>query len=136
MNALIPENEHKLQVFRNQLEKPIKEFEDKCAALGLSISMWNTAPNNTTKVILNPMQSIMNELDNKYCEQRRRTILAKARDCLLSDYHNSMFGTGDCLEDDIASAGNIGDIKAMMEQSGASAMQALSFECCQVCMLL
>ena len=132
LSALIPENEHKLQPFSAQLEKPVKDFEDRCALLGLPISLWSSAPNNTTKVIANPLQAVMSELDNRYCEQRRKTILSRARECLLSDYHNTMFGTGDCLEDDIASAGSIGDLRAMMEQSGASAMQALSFECCQV----
>ena len=44
-----------------------------------------------------------------------------------------MHGTGDALEDDITSAGGyISDNNAIMEQSGNSSMQALSFDCCQV----
>lgn len=62
----------------------------------------------------------------------RSSLLSKARDIILNDYHNTMLGTGDALEDDMSSAGHIGDPKALMEQSGTASMQALSFDSCQV----
>ena len=55
----------------------------------------------------------------KFGEMRRREILSRARELMLADYHNTMLGTGDALEDDPASAGSIGDAKAIMEQSGS-----------------
>ena len=137
LTALIPEAERLLEGFRGTMEKACKDFEDKCSGAQLPCITVNTsklavvAP-GSGGVYASPLSTIIAELNSKYCESRRRQLLSRARDTLLSDYHNTMFGTGDAMEDDVSSAGNVGDTKAMMEQSGASAMQALSFDCCQI----
>ena len=141
--AMIPTAEINLSTFKSTMENPCKEAEEKMrnvCKIPLVISTVNTiaATVGQQKVSAEcsinsaPLSSIVSELTSKYCEGRRKSILSKARTTLLADYHNTMFGTGDSLEDNVASAGNVGDARAMMEQSGASAMQALSFDCCQV----
>lgn len=139
LTALIPESERLLDGFRAAMEKPCRDFEEKCAAAQLPCINVNTSKltvpssgGSGGNPLVNPLSTIISELNGKYCDSRRRQLLSRARDTLLSDYHNTMFGTGDALEDDVASAGNVGDAKAMIEQSGASAMQALSFDCCQI----
>jgi hypothetical protein len=43
-----------------------------------------------------------------------------------------MIGSGDVLEDDLSSAGDIGDPKALLDQSGTLAIQRLKFDSCQI----
>jgi len=68
----------------------------------------------------------------RYAEIRRRETLERARELVLSDYHNTMVAGGDALDDELSSAGDIGDSKALLDQSGTFAMQKLKFETCQV----
>jgi hypothetical protein len=42
---------------------------------------------------------------------------------ILADCHNVMMASGDAAEDQVSSAGNIGDPEAMLEQSGSYAMK-------------
>jgi hypothetical protein len=40
-----------------------------------------------------------------YAFVRRRDVLSRARELLMSDYHNTMLGTGDAQDDEQSSAG-------------------------------
>lgn len=138
LSGLIPESEYHLSGFKSSVEKPCREFEEKLKTVCkfplvtvATATLHKNGPSGGSDGST-PLSLIVQEIDNKYCENRRKSILNKARTMLLADYHNIMYGTGDALEDDVASAGHVGDAKAMMERSGASAMQALSFDCCQI----
>ena len=37
----------------------------------------------------------MNDLSTRYASMRRREVLTRVRDLLLSDYHNTMLAAGD-----------------------------------------
>jgi hypothetical protein len=82
----------------------------------------------------------LSNLSSTYADIRRREILERARELVLSDFHNTMLATGDAAEDEVSSAGDIGDPQALLEQSGSFAIQKLRFDSCQtslaVCRLL
>ena len=50
----------------------------------------------------------------KFSDSRRKDVLVRARELVLSDYHNTMLGSGDALEDDPSSAGCVGDPRAII----------------------
>ena len=50
----------------------------------------------------------------RFADMRRKEILGRGRDLLLSDYHNTMMANGDANEDDPASAGNFPHIITMI----------------------
>jgi len=72
------------------------------------------------------------KLPSIYSDLRRKEILKLAREVVLSDYHNTMLAAGDALDDELSSAGDIGDARAELDQSGSYAIQKLKFESCQV----
>ena len=96
--AMIPKVESELSQFRKIVEKPCIEFEQRMSHLG-----W-FAPTESQKME-GFLTSIVSGLEEKFVEIRRRETLARARDLVLSDYHNTMLGTGDALDDETASAG-------------------------------
>jgi hypothetical protein len=122
----VPKVESELAVFIKALDKPIKDLENKLKSLGLL--PLNTESSSSAFFL----SSFISELPAKCIVERRKDILSRGRDIILADYHNTMLAAGDAQEDDPSSAGDIGDAKAMMEQSGSFTMQALRFDCCQV----
>lgn len=51
------------------------------------------------------LQSVLTMSSSFIC--RRLEVLSRARSLVLGDYHNTMLGTGNALEDDPASAGEL-----------------------------
>ena len=78
-----------------------------------------------------PLSDYIADLPTIFADLRRREILSAARELVLSDYHNTMLAAGDAAEDELASAGDIGDARAALEQSVSFAMQKLKFDSCQ-----
>ena len=79
-----------------------------------------------------PLSDYITDLPSIFADLRRREILKTAREVVLSDYHNTMLAMGDATEDELASAGDIGDPRAALEVSVSSfALQKLKFDSCQ-----
>lgn len=94
---LMPKVESELTTFQKPLEKSCKDFETKMNSFGsFGRNMFSSVPS--------PLSDIIGDLGSRFGDARRRDILVCARQDLLADYHNTMLGTGDVLEDDTASA--------------------------------
>jgi len=135
--GLFPKTESDLTTFQRSTERACRDFENRLIAVGFRLLPYknmSTDDQSDEKVDenLHPLSNIFSTVSEQYANVRRKDILTRARELVLSDYHNTMLGSGDALEDDPASAGNIGDSRAMLEQSGSCAMQTLRFEQCQV----
>jgi hypothetical protein len=139
--------EHELTQFQRTTEKACKEFDAKLSALQLDqqsrAASLPSAPAaavpaasvSTAAGAKSDRLSVSDVIENlpvRFAEIRRREILGRARELLLSDYHNTMLAAGDALEDEPASAGDIGDPRAVLDRSGSLSMQTLQFESCQV----
>jgi hypothetical protein len=116
-------------------------LETKLYSIGLIhySSINNNKNNSTDETIIDhddnaigPLTEYIMKLPSIYSDLRRKEILKLAREVVLSDYHNTMLAAGDALEDDLSSAGDIGDARAVLDQSGSYAIQKLKFESCQV----
>ena len=119
---MMPKLESDLSAFQKPFEKSFKEFESKlysCEVFG-EILLGNTS-----------LKELVEDIPGQFARVRRRDTLVRARELILADYHNTMLGSGNALDDDPASAGCVGDPRAIIEQSG-SFMQSLRFESCQI----
>ena len=133
----LPKSESELSAYRRSLEVPCRVFETKLYSIGL---IHYSSTNSTTddsiidhdNAIIGPLTEYIMKLPSIYSDLRRKEILKLAREVVLSDYHNTMLAAGDALEDDLSSAGDIGDARAVLDQSGSYAIQKLKFESCQV----
>ena len=137
--GLFPKTESDLVTFQRSTERACKDFENRLITVGFRLlpykksnSLNDDQDDDQDDENLHPLSNVFSSVSEQYANVRRKDILARARELVLSDYHNTMLGSGDALEDDPASAGNIGDSRAMLEQSGSCAMQTLRFEQCQV----
>eukprot|EP01038_Epipyxis_sp_PR26KG_P009864 gene9864-13271_t len=131
LSCSLPKTENDLVVFRRSVETPCKEFENVMKKL--SFFDQTDDDNNQSQVpSMNPLSDFLENLKSRFAELRRKEILERARELVLSDYHNSMIAAGDALEDELSSAGDIGDPTALLDQSGTFALQKLKFESCQV----
>jgi hypothetical protein len=135
-----PKLESELVAFRKSVDKPLKELEKKLIAFNLyaplTKEMLSTIKKTDSQYSVmtsaEPFSMLLDRLDGTFNAIRRRDILSKGREYILADYHNVMMASGDAAEDEVSSAGNIGDPQAMLEQSGSYAMQALAFDPCQI----
>lgn len=96
--AMVPKTETELAHFHKSIEKPCAEFESKMGHLG-----WLPAAEANEEGGF--LTALVRRLDDSFVEIRRRETLSRARDLVLSDYHNTMLGTGDAQDDEPASAG-------------------------------
>lgn len=94
--SLMPKSENELAHFTKSVEKSCSDFETKMGNLG-----WIPACDGGRGFL----STTVAHLNDKFVEIRRRDILARARELVLSDYHNTMLGTGDAQEDEPSSAG-------------------------------
>ena len=117
--AMMPNSEAERAAFQQSLEKPCADFESQCANLG-----WLSNEDGST---CDHLSRVVADLSNKFTEIRcgshgkllipielvwydlfrRRDVLSRARELLMSDYHNTMLGTGDAQEDEQSSAGEL-----------------------------
>ena len=95
---MVPKTETELSQFHKSIEKPCAEFESKMEHLG-----WLPAAEASGNGGF--LTALVQRLDDSFVEIRRRDTLSRARDLVLSDYHNTMLGTGDAQDDEPASAG-------------------------------
>ena len=123
--AHMPKIENELPAYIKTLEKSAGEFETKLSSFGL---LPRSKAGEGEKFLSLQISALV----DTFVTERRKEILGRAREIILADYHNTMLAAGDALDDDPASAGDIGDMKAMIEQSGSFTMQALRFDPCQV----
>ena len=107
LTALVPKNENELSTFQRLIEKPCKDFENKLDTLGLLTTSSSSSQNNQQQPHLSPLTNAVQEMRCRFADMRRKEILGRGRDLLLSDYHNTMMANGDANEDDPASAGNV-----------------------------
>lgn len=134
----IPKLESELFNYRKSMEKPLKELETRMTGYGIipSESSDESLDSSDSRYqgisSRQPISFLLEHLQNSFLDMRRKDIIGRAREYLTADYHNIMMASGDALEDEVASAGNIGDSAAMLEQSGSYAMQALQFDPCQI----
>ena len=130
LDSLLPKTETEMVGFQKQLEKGSKDFESKISSLGTFYQkLFSSGISGSFTPCL--ITKYIEDFPAKFADARRRDLLLRARELMLADYHNTMVASGDALEDDPASAGNIGDSKTSIDQS-ASFMQALRFETCQI----
>jgi hypothetical protein len=121
----LPRLESEVAGYQRLLDKPARDLQQKLKTLRLLPLGEDTAE-------VGFLVSIISELTAKFITERRKDVLSRARDIILADYHNVMSASGDAQEDEPSSAGDIGDQKAMHEQSGSFQIQALRFDPCQV----
>lgn len=123
----MPKNESELNHYKKILDEPCRSLQLKLVSyLGL---------NNLSKSLNIHPEALMNHIDNIFSifsYIRRRDILKHAREIVMGDYHNTMVASGDVLEDELSTAGDIGDPRALLDQSGSMAIQKLKFDSCQV----
>mmetsp|Transcript_21014 Transcript_21014/g.30337 ORF Transcript_21014/g.30337 Transcript_21014/m.30337 type:complete len:765 (+) Transcript_21014:80-2374(+) len=123
--SIIPKTESEMELFQGAVTGPIAEFEKKVELFGL---LPETEVSGEGL-----LSAAARDIRGKFLEARRYEVLTRARTLVLGDYHNTMLGTGDALEDDQSTAGTIGDPREMLEQSGSTfSFQALPFEPCQI----
>lgn len=122
VSVQLPKSESELQSFRRSLEQPCRDLEQSLATFGFLRSASASE---------SPLTDYLSNLPSIYSDLRRCEILKAARELVLSDYHNTMLAAGDALEDELSSAGDVGDPRAALEQSGSFAMQKLKFDSCQ-----
>jgi hypothetical protein len=125
----LPKTEPELVSFRRTLEGPCKLLEAKL----LSFGFFSEDTGSTASIFLGPLTAYITDLPSIFADLRRRDILKAAREVVLSDYHNTMMASsGDAAEDELSSAGDIGDPRAALDQSVSFAMQRLKFDSCQI----
>ena len=137
LTALVPKSEGELAGFQRAAEKASKDLEAKLSALGLlqgsdSFSSSSSSSSRSSRSRSSRLSDSVSELRHRFADMRRKEILGRGRDLLLSDYHNTMVAAGDASEDEPSSAGNVGDPTAMLEHSGSVSLKTLQFESCQV----
>lgn len=118
----LPKNETDIPAFKRSLEDCCKNLDTR---LNITVRKYSGQTNMILSEYITNLSSI-------YASLRRKEILKHARDLVLLDYHNAMIGSGDVIEDDLSSAGDIGDPKALLDQSGNFAIQKLKFDSCQI----
>jgi CRISPR/Cas system CMR-associated protein Cmr5 small subunit len=89
-SLLLPKSESELAHFKRSLEDPFQEFETKFS------NFWPNS--NLTSTTTTHLSDYLTELAERFAEIRRREILERARELVLSDYHNTMIASGDALE--------------------------------------
>jgi hypothetical protein len=127
----LPKQEVELSNYRRSLQQPCQLLDTQMKLHSVEQASNNIASDEN----LNPsglLTKFLVDLGSIFSESRRREILDRARELVLADYHNTMTGNGDAADDELASAGDIGDPKAALEQSGSFSMQALKFDACQI----
>lgn len=117
-----------LPTLESDLPAHIRLLEKHCPELESKLSSLSFLPQQNETFLSDHIK----DLNMKFIVEKRREYLVRARQVLLADYHNTMLAAGDAQEDDPSSAGDIGDLRAMNEQSGSFTMQALRFDPCQV----
>lgn len=122
----IPKNEADLPNFRKNLENHCINFDKK-----LKFDNKTESEKMGIEEEISPLIELLNDLISVYSDLRRREILQQARELVVADYHNTMVAVGDASEDELSSAGDIGDPRALLDQSGSFAMQKLKFDSCQ-----
>jgi len=127
----LPKTEPELALFRRTLEAPCRLLEAKLRNFGF----FQDADSNSAEEdgpAGGPLSDYIADLPSIFADLRRREILKTAREVVLSDYHNTMMAMGDATEDELSSAGDIGDPRAALEVSVSSfALQKLKFDPCQ-----
>ena len=118
--AILPKHEPEMEAFTSAVTAPCHEFEQKMNLFGFLSS-------DEARGDSGPLSTTVQALYAHFLSVRRFEILAKARSLVLGDYHNTMLGTGDALEDETSSAGNIGDRQALLEQSGKCILNTLDY---------
>jgi hypothetical protein len=126
ISSHLPKHENDLAAYRRQLERPCADLDAKFRLFGFDSG--ESSSRDEPSVLTTCLQN----LASIYADSRRSDILRQARDIVTADYHNTMMATGDALEDDSSSAGDIGDSRALLDQSGTFALQKLRFDSCQV----
>ncbi len=124
ISSHIPKSESDLLNFKRTLDEPVKSLEWKIDTY-FKIS-------KTTRIGADFLSGYLSNMQSTFSSIRRKEILKHARDLVLLDYHNTMIASGDALEDELSSAGDIGDPRALLDQSGSFAIQKLKFDSCQV----
>jgi hypothetical protein len=140
----MPKNESDLQHYRRILEEPTKLLHSKLKTyfglqdLATPSNMTMTSISNEERkstLAIVDVDGLLRHLENLssiFAYIRRRDILKHARAIVMEDYHNTMITTGDALEDELATAGDIGDPRGILDQSGSIAIQKLKFDSCQI----
>ena len=93
-SSLLPKVETDIPSFKGSLEQPFKEFEEKLA-------LFHFAADSSEGKSSSPSASLswyLSDLGARYVEIRRREILERARELVLSDYHNTMIAAGDAMD--------------------------------------
>ena len=127
MSAHLPKTESDLNSFRRKLEQSCQTLEEK-----LNLYGFIERDQNGDKVAFTKLTDYLSSLSSVYADFRRRETLDRARRLLIADYHNTMVAVGDAIDDDLSSAGDIGDPRALLDQSGSFAIQKLKFDTCQI----
>lgn len=95
-SSLLPKVETDIPAFKGSLEQPFKEFEEK-----LALFHFAAAAESSEGKSCPPTASLswyLSDLGARYVEIRRREILERARELVLSDYHNTMIAAGDAMD--------------------------------------
>lgn len=92
--SLLPKVEADIPSFKQSLEQPFRDFEEK---LALFHFLGDFAGGNSNSNSLS-LSAYLSDLVARYAEIRRREILERARELVLSDYHNTMIAAGDATE--------------------------------------
>eukprot|EP01034_Spumella_vulgaris_P021791 gene21791-27860_t len=124
----LPKHETELVAYRRLLERHCLDLDAKFRLFGFS----TTGDDSKDAARVSELTTCLQSLPSIYADSRRSDILKQARDLVTADYHNTMMAAGDALEDDPSSAGDIGDSRALLDQSGTFALQKLRFDSCQV----
>lgn len=124
----MPKIESDLQLFKKSLEEPSKTLEWKLENF-FKLSRNSTA---AQKISSDFLTAYLQNMSSIFSSIRRKEILKHARELVLLDYHNTMIASGDAAEDELSSAGDIGDPRALLDQTGSFAIQRLKFDSCQI----
>lgn len=132
----MPKAESDLSMYRKSLEPACKELEERFQLFrsnaDTSVSMDDSMSMTSASTSKCTISRFLNDLPGHFAGLRRKEILERARELVLADYHNTMIAVGDASEDELSTAGDIGDPQALLDQSGSFAMQKLKFDSCQV----
>lgn len=123
----MPKNESELVYFKKSLEEPCKLLQTKLVSF-LGLKELGGTLNISAEALTNHIDNLV----SIFSYIRRRDILKHAREIVTGDYHNTMVASGDVLDDELSTAGDIGDPRALLDQSGSMAIQKLKFDSCQV----
>lgn len=127
ISGQMPKSESELVHYRKNLEEPCRLLQTKLQTF-FSLSELATTLHFDSEPLTNHIDNIF----SIFSFIRRRDILKHAREIVMGDYHNTMIASGDVLEDELSTAGDIGDARALLDQSGSIAIQKLKFDSCQV----